>query len=146
MSPILPDISTSIYHFINLSFLPFYRYLTPDLTSENDYEMAENIAKESIIRSNTEKQHGVFIHGFPYNTKQALLLDQFLGGVNLAIYLEGPQEYQESIANMLQYYEERVIIHLNQGSLYKIANYKSPEPEHLEKVKREIIENIKIDL
>jgi hypothetical protein len=55
---------------------------------------------------------GYLIKGFPFNTKQALLLDYYLSGVNLALHItSGNQspEYLDSIKPLLNYYDERVL-------------------------------------
>ena len=49
--------------------------------------------------------------GFPFNPAQALLLDKYLNGVNLAIYCKDPSEspeFADSIRPLLDYYDERV--------------------------------------
>lgn len=49
--------------------------------------------------------------GFPFNPAQALLLDQYLNGVNLAIHCRQPDEpadFASSIQPLLNYYDERV--------------------------------------
>ncbi len=49
--------------------------------------------------------------GFPYNTTQALLLDRYLNGVNLALHVRTvneSQDYLDSIKPLLNYYDERV--------------------------------------
>ena len=54
---------------------------------------------------------GYILKGFPFNTKQALLLDRYLNGVNLAVHLKSGEEsadYSASIQPLLGYYEERV--------------------------------------
>jgi adenylate kinase family enzyme len=54
---------------------------------------------------------GYILRGFPFNTQQALLLDRYLNGVNLAIHLRSPADstdYESSIKPLLNYYDERV--------------------------------------
>jgi adenylate kinase family enzyme len=54
---------------------------------------------------------GYIVRGFPFNTHQALLLDRYLNGVNLAIHLKTPTDaadYSASIRPLLNYYDERV--------------------------------------
>jgi adenylate kinase family enzyme len=54
---------------------------------------------------------GYILRGFPFNTQQALLLDRYLNGVNLAIHLTtpaDPADYSASIKPLLNYYNERV--------------------------------------
>lgn len=54
---------------------------------------------------------GYILRGFPFNAQQALLLDRYLNGVNLAIHIKSASEsaeYSSSIQPLLNYYDERV--------------------------------------
>jgi adenylate kinase family enzyme len=55
-----------------------------------------------------QSRFGYLLRGFPFNANQALLLDRYLNGVNLAIHLKTPGEsadYTASIQPLLNYYE-----------------------------------------
>ena len=56
--------------------------------------MARKVAQDAMTIDSNSPHNGVFIHGFPYNVNQALHLDNFLGGVNMAIYLASGAEYK----------------------------------------------------
>ena len=64
-----------------------YKYVTPTLFVENDDILTRTIAEELIMPFNRES-NGYLVKGFPFNTNQALMLDRYLNGVNLAIYLK----------------------------------------------------------
>lgn len=54
---------------------------------------------------------GYVLNGFPFNTNQALLLDKYLNGVNLAIYCKSAkdsEDFSSSVKPLLDYYNERV--------------------------------------
>ena len=58
-----------------------------------------------------DAKFGFIVRGFPFNTNQALLLDRYLNGVNLAIHLKNPSDaadYATSVRPLLDYYDERV--------------------------------------
>ena len=45
--------------------------------------------------------NGVVVHGFPFNTTQALLLDKYVMGINLALHVKSgePSSDYESLLN-----------------------------------------------
>lgn len=50
---------------------------------------------------------GVLLKGYPFNPNQALLLDQKLRGVNLAIFFHNKDsQYESSIQDILNYYDK----------------------------------------
>ena len=49
---------------------------------------------------------GVVVHGFPFNTTQALLLDKYINGVNLALHIKSGQDSSD-YESLLKYYGER---------------------------------------
>lgn len=50
---------------------------------------------------------GVLLKGYPFNPNQALLLDQKLRGVNLAIFFHNKDnKYEASIQDILNYYDK----------------------------------------
>lgn len=54
------------------------------------------------------KQIGYILKGFPFNVNQALQLDRYLNGVNLALHLktgEESEDYLNSIQSLLKYYD-----------------------------------------
>jgi len=58
-------------------------------------------------------KYGYILRGFPFNTSQALLLDRYLNGVNLAISLKTSSEsadYVSSVKPLLDYYSARVSV------------------------------------
>ena len=55
---------------------------------------------------------GFILNGFPFNVRQALMLDRYIKGINLAIYFRNENKsHEQSIAELLDYYDQRV--HLN---------------------------------
>ena len=95
------------------SIFPFYSILTPSPTAETDEIITRRIA-EGVTRVEDGAEgskFGYILRGFPFNTNQALLLDRYLNGVNLAIHLRSPADsadYSGSIKHLLNYYDERV--------------------------------------
>lgn len=80
---------------------------------------------------------GYIMKGFPFNTNQALLLDNYVNGVNLALHIRAENEStDDSINNLLNYYDQR-------GTLLRIPFLNNPNAEQLEFIQREIISNIK---
>lgn len=94
------------------SIFPFYNLITPTPTAETDQIITRRIAEQLTKVSDQENtSFGFVLRGFPFNTSQALLLDRYLNGVNLAVYLRGANEspdFTASIQPLLNYYSERV--------------------------------------
>lgn len=94
------------------SIFPFYNLITPTPTAETDQIITRRIAEQLTKVSDQENtSFGFVLRGFPFNTSQALLLDRYLNGVNLAIYLRSANEspdFTASIQPLLNYYSERV--------------------------------------
>ena len=81
---------------------------------------------------------GYIVKGFPFNTNQALLLDRYINGVNLAIHIRAENEQtDDSINSLLNYYDER-------GTLLRLPFVANPTADQLEFATREIISNIKL--
>lgn len=62
------------------------------------------------------------MQGFPFNSAQALILDQYLRGINLALHVKAPTGAQD-FESLLKYYDER-------GTLVEVdykENYTSQE-------------------
>ena len=52
---------------------------------------------------------GFILNGFPFNVRQALMLDHYIKGINLAIYFRNENKsHEQSIAELLDYYDQRV--------------------------------------
>lgn len=95
---------------------PFYNVITPKPTTETDEILTRRISEELLASQEndegqdlkTDFKFGYLLRGFPFNTNQALQLDRYLNGVNLAIYLKDTtnpnEEYRQSIAPLLNYY------------------------------------------
>jgi hypothetical protein len=84
------------------------------MSTESDDAIARQIANQVSLVPEEEEQirFGYFIKGFPFNTNQALQLDRYLNGVNLALHLrtEGESsDYLSSIKSLLTYYSDRVL-------------------------------------
>ena len=80
---------------------PLFKYVTPSPnTSEDEESMVKRVAKlfgsEGEIPESDLNFNGYLIKGFPFNTKQALLFDHELCGVNLAIELRDPNQSSEA--------------------------------------------------
>jgi hypothetical protein len=93
---------------------PLYKVVTPEMSTESDDAIARQIANQVSLVPEEEEQirFGYFIKGFPFNTNQALQLDRYLNGVNLALHLrtEGESsDYLSSIKSLLTYYSDRVL-------------------------------------
>ncbi len=68
---------------------------------------------------------GYIVKGFPFNTNQALLLDRYINGVNLAIHVRAENEQtDDSINNLLNYYDQR-------GTLLRLPFVAKPTAEQL---------------
>lgn len=80
---------------------------------------------------------GYVVKGFPFNTNQALLLDRYINGVNLALHIRDQNEpADESINNLLNYYDQR-------GTLLRLPFVNNPNADQLEFINREIVSFIK---
>ena len=93
---------------------PFYSFIAPTPTAESDQNIARRVA-EQLTKSEAEEgeslNYGSLLVGFPFNTNQALFLDRYLNGVNLAIYCKHANEssdFASSVRPLLDYYDERV--------------------------------------
>lgn len=51
----------------------------------------------------TQVHRGIIIKGFPFNTAQALVLDQYFKGVNLALFVKAKDEAPNA-PSLLEYY------------------------------------------
>jgi adenylate kinase family enzyme len=77
------------------------------------HRISDELTRVSKDHSENEdtSRFGFLLKGFPYNTTQALLLDRYLNGVNLALHVRTvneSQDYLDSIKPLLNYYDERV--------------------------------------
>jgi adenylate kinase family enzyme len=117
---------------------PLYKYITPSASAESDEIIARTVAEE-LLSSPGSTFGGFIVKGFPFNTNQALLLDRYINGVNLAIHLTEPNcaQNDESINNLLNYYDAR-------GTLLRLPLVSNPSAEQLEFATREIVSNIKL--
>ena len=82
---------------------------TDDIIARRIAEEVTNVPEDFNQPDNA--RFGFLLKGFPFNTNQALLLDRYLNGVNLAVHLKCGEEsgdYLSSIQSLLGYYEERV--------------------------------------
>ena len=64
------------------------------------------LAKELVEPNDEVQPYGVIINGFPLNTNQALLLDRYLRGVNLALHVKSEEPIGD-YDSLLKYYDER---------------------------------------
>lgn len=80
------------------SIFPFFSVVNPGLTTETDEMLALRIADEltKVQQDTSEKEElhrfGFLLKGFPFNTTQALLLDRYINGVNLALHVRTANE------------------------------------------------------
>lgn len=72
-----------------------------------DEEITRTIADQLVT---PDYCMGFALNGFPLNVRQALLLDRYVNGMNIAFYAKqkGNTEYEASIADLLNYYDVRV--------------------------------------
>lgn len=116
---------------------PLYKNVTPSASAESDELLTRQLA-EALLNSPGSSYGGYILKGFPFNTNQALLLDRYINGVNLAIHLTGEDEQvDESINSLLSYYDQR-------GTLLRLPFINNLNSEQLEFVTREITSNIKM--
>lgn len=113
---------------------PVYQLVTPSPSNQSDETITRNIATELVSNEN-KFFNGAIVYGFPFNSNQALLLDRFLGGVNLAIHLKGSGEIGDYVP-LLNYYEER-------GSLLEIEHNPEPSPNDIEDTRWSILSSLK---
>lgn len=117
---------------------PLYKYITPSASSGRDELIARQVAEELLGATGTEFG-GFILKGFPFNTNQALLLDRYINGVNLAVHIRAENEQEDdSINNLLNYYDQR-------GTLVRLPFINNPNAEQLEFITREIVSNIKLN-
>lgn len=91
---------------------------------------------------------GYAVVGFPKNVSQALALDQYLNGINIALYAKqkADKEFETSIADVLNYYDERVNCDFTQGNLVSFEPKEdTPIDRQTEKLWRKVMANIKIN-
>ncbi len=69
------------------------------------------------------------LKGFPFNQKQSLLLDKYLGGINLALLVRGNQssEFENKIQDVLNYYRKRVTHYLYRVHCYRLNLRPTPQ-------------------
>lgn len=116
---------------------PLYKYITPSASAESDEIIARTVAEE-LLSAPSQAFGGYIVKGFPFNTNQALLLDRYINGVNLAIHVKAENEQvDESINSLLNYYDSR-------GTLLRLPFVAKPNAEQLEFATREIVSNIKL--
>lgn len=99
------------------SIFPSMKWLAPstDDVAKSDEEITRNIANQ-LITSEGQAPQGYIVEGFPFNVKQALLLDRYIKGVNLAIYFRSQNKsHEETITELLDYYDQRVHLLLMTG-------------------------------
>ena len=70
---------------------PIYKYITPSASSGSDELIARQVAEE-LLGSPGSDYGGFILKGFPFNTNQALLLDRYINGVNLALHIRAENE------------------------------------------------------
>ena len=75
------------------------------------------------------------MQGFPFNPSQALLLDKYLGGVNLALHVKS-NEPVGGYESLLSYYEEK-------GALLEIDYKEDPSLDECEEIRGKIICSLK---
>jgi adenylate kinase family enzyme len=54
--------------------------------STSDESISKHVANQLITADPMMTHQGYILEGFPFTVKQALLLDRFVQGINLAIY------------------------------------------------------------
>ena len=107
------------------------------MTAETDDVIARRIAEEvtKVPEDEFEGENirfGYLIKGFPFNTSQALMLDRYLNGVNLALHIKSGREsgdYLSSIQSLLSYYEERVRLSVVRVLCWSYHTVPSPKSE-----------------
>lgn len=110
--PTRPTTNSSRSNRVQLSraFSNFEWYAPSQQNPNSDAVIVEE-ATEVLTNFGGEVAEGHLFKGFPYNTKQAMLLDEKLNGVNLAVYLKSdkqPAEFEQSIQDLLDYYDSTV--------------------------------------
>ncbi len=126
--------------------------ITPTPTAETDEVITRRIAEELTTADEAaEAKFGFIVRGFPFNTNQALLLDRYLNGVNLAIYLKNPSDaadYATSVRPLLDYYDERVrslvfrALCSNSPTAERTNSQKSKRPSTKSKPKSNVLSDI----
>ena len=91
-----------------------------------------------ISQSENDQHRGSIVYGFPFNSNQALILDRFLGGVNLAVHIRHG-EPSSDISPLLKYYDER-------GSLLEIDYKEDISGEEIEKIQVKVLQSMKESL
>lgn len=77
----------------------------------------------------------MIVQGFPFNSAQALLLDRFLNGVNLALHIKGTGGAQD-FSSLLKYYDDR-------GTLVELDFKDNMTSEELATLQKKIIMSMK---
>lgn len=70
---------------------PLYKFITPSASPVSDELLTRQIAEELLTPANPQFG-GYILKGFPFNTNQALLLDRYINGVNLALHVTAENE------------------------------------------------------
>jgi len=118
--------------------LPTFRFVNPKPSSETDEIFTRNIAQDiAFDEKSNSTSNGVIVQGFPFNSSQALLLDRYLNGVNLAIHVRGQSSTQE-FASLLEYYDVR-------GTLLEIDHQESLTAQAVEDLQTRIALAMKSD-
>lgn len=82
---------------------------TAEDVSKPDEEVSKDIANQLLVPEIGVGHQGYILDGFPFNVRQALMLDRFIKGVNLAIYIRTQDKTREdSLSELLDYYDQRV--------------------------------------
>lgn len=116
---------------------PLYKYITPSASPASDELITRSVAEDLLSVTGTNFG-GLILKGFPFNTNQALLLDRYINGVNLALHIRAENEQEDdSINSLLNYYDQR-------GTLLRLPFISNPNSEQLEFITREIVTNIKL--
>lgn len=84
---------------------PTFKILNPKPSNETDEALVKQIATE-LIKPQDTGYNGVVVNGFPFSSSQALLLDYYLKGVNLAVHLRGGDGVQD-FSSLLSYYRDK---------------------------------------
>ena len=93
------------------------------------------MATELNQTPNDSLANGVLVYGFPFNTNQALLLDRYLNGVNLALHLTSGQSSAD-YDPLLKYYDER-------GVLLEVENQATWTAQDIERVQERVVRSLK---
>ena len=70
----------------------------------SDEVLTRQVAEQLLEGDSQFAVRGFFIDGFPFNTKQALMLDKYINGVNLALFIGDAESESSALADLLAYY------------------------------------------